>query len=285
MNLDLYQRGTTMPTHYLRLTDGTIAFDDQGQGPLVLCMPAGGDIRSEYRFLTPQLLAAGYRVVTMDIRGQGETSAYWPDYTDAALGSDMLALIKHLETESAFIIGTSKAMGGALQAALQEPSLVRGLVLIGPFVAAPRSALLTNLMNGLILFPLWGVALYCSYFLKLYPKARPADFEEHLGKVRAMLKEPGRLRALRLLFSESSGATYARHSEVQAPALILMGSRDPDFKNPEQEARTLAERLPIASVQIFEGAGHHLQVEEPELVGHSILAFLARCDEPKAARF
>ena len=137
MTIDLYQKGTTMPTHYLRLTDGTIAFDDQGQGPLVLCMPAGGDIRSEYRFLTPQLLAAGYRVVTMDMRGQGETSASWPDYTDAALGSDMLALIRHLGAASAFIIGTSKATGGALQASLQASDIVGGLVLISPFVAAP----------------------------------------------------------------------------------------------------------------------------------------------------
>ncbi|GHO58488.1 alpha/beta fold hydrolase [Ktedonobacter robiniae] len=85
-----------MQTHYLKLADGTIGFDDQGQGPLVLCMPAGGDLRSEYRYPTPQLVAAGYRVVAMDMRGQGESSVDWPSYTDAALGSDMLALIKHL---------------------------------------------------------------------------------------------------------------------------------------------------------------------------------------------
>jgi pimeloyl-ACP methyl ester carboxylesterase len=271
-----------MLTQYLRLADGTIAFDDQGKGPLVLCIPAGGDLRSEYRFLTPQLLAAGYRVVTMDMRGQGEMSASWPEYTDAALGSDMLALIKHLGASSALLIGTSKGCGGALQAALQEPDTVRGVVLIAPFVAAPRSAFLTNLMTGFIFFPLWGVALYGSYFPKMYPKARPADFEDHLGRVRAMLKEPGRLRATRLLFSESSGATYSHHSQVQAQILILMGSHDPDFKHPEQEARTLAERLPHAIVQIMEGAGHHLQVELPEQTAQSVLAFLADVEQHSA---
>jgi pimeloyl-ACP methyl ester carboxylesterase len=273
-----------MPTQYLRLADGTLAFDDQGQGPLVLCMPAGGDLRSEYRFLTPQLVAAGYRVVTMDMRGQGETSVYWPEYTDAALGADMLALVRHLGAEPAFIIGASKATGAALQAGLQAPELVRGLVLIGPFVAAPRSALLTDMMTGFIFFPLWGVPLFCAYFPRMYPKARPADFKEHVRRVRQMLKEPGRLRALRLLFSESSGATYARHSQVEARTLILMGSRDPDFKSPEQEARTLASRLPHATEQIIAGAGHHLQVEEPEVVGESILAFLRSFGEHPAPR-
>jgi len=284
MNKDhCFQKGTAMSTQYLHVTDGIIAFDDQGQGPLVLCMPAGGDLRSEYRYLTPQLIAAGYRVVTMDMRGQGESSVDWPEYTDAALGSDMLALIKHLGSSPAFLIGASKAAGAALQASLQEPSLVRGLVLIGPFVAAPRSALLTKLTVFLLLAPPWGVALFSSYFPRMYPKARPADFEEHRRRVKAMLREPGRLHALRQLFSESSGATYTRHGEVQAPTLILMGSRDPDFKDPEQEARTLAGRLPHAAVQIIEGAGHHLQVEEPEVVGQSILAFLQTCDKPEAA--
>src|SRR5258708_30858032 len=106
----------------------------------------------------------------------------------------MLALMKHLGGGPAFIIGTSKATGGALQAAVEAPSLVRGLVLIGPFVAAPRSPLLTHLTTGLLLAPLWGVALYSAYFPKMYPKARPADFKEHLGKVRAILHDPCRSR-------------------------------------------------------------------------------------------
>jgi pimeloyl-ACP methyl ester carboxylesterase len=268
-----------MPTQYLALPDGQIAFDDQGQGPLILCVPAGGDLRSEYRFLTPQFIATGYRVVTMDLRGQGESSVRWPAYTDAALASDMLALIRHLQTGPAVIVATSKATGGALRAAVDAPELVSGLVLMGIMVAAPRSPALAHLMTWFLLNPLWGRTLYNLYFPKLYPKARPADFEEHRGRVMAMLKEPGRLRALRLLFSESSGATYARHAQVQAPVLILMGSRDPDVKHPEQEAQTLGRRLPHATVQIIDGAGHHLAAEAPAVVGPRMLTFLARIEQ------
>src|SRR5947209_20368365 len=96
LGIGLLKEGTTMQTQYLKLSDGTIAFDDQGQGLLVLCMRGGGDLRSEYRFLTPLLVAAGYRAVTMDRRGPGDSSPYWPRYTDAALGSDMLPLLKHV---------------------------------------------------------------------------------------------------------------------------------------------------------------------------------------------
>src|SRR5262249_17645874 len=125
-----YSGGVETPstaTQYLQLPGGTLAFDDQGGGPLVVCVPAGGALRSEYRFLTPQLLAAGYRVVTMDIRGQGQSSARWPAYTDAALGVDMLALIDHLGVDAPFLIGTSQATGAALHAAVQAPERVRAL--------------------------------------------------------------------------------------------------------------------------------------------------------------
>jgi hypothetical protein len=37
----------------LVLAEGTLAYDDQGAGPLVVMVPGLGDLRQEYRFLTP----------------------------------------------------------------------------------------------------------------------------------------------------------------------------------------------------------------------------------------
>ncbi len=42
-----------METQFLTLPEGNIAYDDQGSGPLVLCVPGLGDLRAEYRFLAP----------------------------------------------------------------------------------------------------------------------------------------------------------------------------------------------------------------------------------------
>src|SRR5215469_14014539 len=98
-----------MATEYLTVADGRLAYDDQGTGPLVVCMPSMGDLRQEYRFLTPRLVEAGYRVVTMDLRGLGESSVHWPDYSVAAVGADVLALIRHLHAGPARIVGTSMA--------------------------------------------------------------------------------------------------------------------------------------------------------------------------------
>src|SRR5258705_11185122 len=71
---------TVTSTRYLEVPGGRLAYDDTGTGPLVVCLPGLGDLRASYRFLAPRLVAAGYRVVTMDLRGLGESSTGWADY-------------------------------------------------------------------------------------------------------------------------------------------------------------------------------------------------------------
>lgn len=74
----------------------------------MLAIPGMGDLRSQYRALRPQLQQAGYRVVTMDVRGNGETSATWFDYSARAVGGDALGLIAHLQAGPAAIVPGSR---------------------------------------------------------------------------------------------------------------------------------------------------------------------------------
>ena len=87
-----------MTTQFFEQSKGTIAYDDsQGDGELVVLLPGMGALRSEYRFLAPALVDAGYRVVTADLRGHGESSVDWPEYTLPAAGQDILDLIDYLD--------------------------------------------------------------------------------------------------------------------------------------------------------------------------------------------
>ena len=265
-----------MCTQLLTVADGKIAFDDQGVGPLILCVPAGGDLRSEYRFLTPLLVAAGYRVVTMDLRGQGESTAKWPSYTATDIGRDMLALLQYLNAGPATVIATSKPVQAAVWLAVEAPELTSALILSGGYARA-QPAWRAKLMAETLLAPLWGHALYASFFPTLYPTTRPPDFDEHFNKVKAMLREPGRLRAMRRIFTDNGQEADARVEQVQVPVLVVMGSRDPDFKQPEQEAQAFAARFHAtqAKVALIEGAGHHPQAEMPEQTAAYFLDFLA----------
>ena len=55
----------------------------------------------------PLLVEAGLRVVTVDQRGMGASSATWPEYGSTPLALDLIALIRHLDAGPAIIYGTS----------------------------------------------------------------------------------------------------------------------------------------------------------------------------------
>jgi pimeloyl-ACP methyl ester carboxylesterase len=266
-----------MATQFLDVPGGRIAYDDQSSGPLVVCVPGMGDVRGEYRFLASQLVAASYRVVTVDLRGHGESSVGWPDYGKPAIGGDIVALIRQLDAGPARIIGTSYAAGAAVCAAAQAPELVAGLVLVGAFVRDHGSVLQQRLNRALyaILFAdPWGATMWRNYVPRLYPTHRPEDFAAYLAALSANLRQSGRMHAFRRMMATSSTATEAALTSVRAPALVLMGTRDPDFKSPEHEAAWIASQV-HGTVQLIDGAGHYPHAELPDATGRAILAFLA----------
>ena len=261
-----------MSTQYLSHHAGRIAYDDTGSGPLVLCAPSIGDVRAEYRFLTPHLLAAGFRVVTMDLRGHGESSTQWGDFSVAGVGSDMLALIRHLDGGPALIISTSMAAGAAAWAAVEASSLVAGIVMIGAAVHGEVSGANRLLYKALFARP-WGVAFWQWYYATLYPTRKPADFATYKAALGTNLKEKGRLEAMLAAVLAPKTASGERLERVTAPVLVLMGSKDPDFKQPEVEARWVADAVHGRYVMV-DGAGHYPHAEMPEIAAPIIVDFL-----------
>ena len=102
-----------MQTRFFTRPEGTLAYSDyEADGELVLMLPGMGALRSEYRYLAPKLSEAGYHAVTVDLRGQGESSVPWERYDVPSVGADILALIDHLKAGPAHVIGTSEPGGG-----------------------------------------------------------------------------------------------------------------------------------------------------------------------------
>lgn len=271
-----------MPTKYFDHENGKIAYDDTGEGPLVICVPSLGDVRGEYRFLIPQLAAAGYRVVSMDPRGHGETSVEWNDYSVAGVGKDMIALIRELDAGPAVIIGTSMAAGAAVWAAAEAPDLVRGMIMVGPFVRGDGNWLLGSIFSLMFARP-WGPSMWMKYYASLYPSRKPADFAEYSEELLKNLKERGRLESVVYMLRASKRASEVRISKVNKPTLVLMGSKDPDFKNPETEAKWIAENLK-GTYKLIENAGHYPHAEMPEVTGPLMLSFIQSLPELRQER-
>jgi pimeloyl-ACP methyl ester carboxylesterase len=260
-------------TQYLSVPDGRIAFDDQGSGPLVLLVPGMGDLRSTYRFLTPALVAAGYRVVATDLRGHGESDAGFPTYGDDETASDITALLRHLDAP-AVVVGNSMGAGAAVIVAADTPELVSGLVLIGPFVRQPATATpAAKLFLRVLMARPWSAGVWKSYLPKLYAGAKPRDFTEYRDAVAAAIKRPGYARAFSLTTRTDHVRAGKSLASINALTLVVMGDKDPDFPSPQAEADWISNALDGTTVMI-EDAGHYPQSQQPEQTSAAIIDFL-----------
>jgi pimeloyl-ACP methyl ester carboxylesterase len=265
-----------MEPHFLDVPGGRLAYDVTGpdHAALVLCVAGMGDTRAAFRLLAPKLVGAGYRVARMDQRGHGASSAGWPGYGSPATGEDMLALIRHLGGP-ATILGHSNAAAAAIWATAQEPALVSGLVLVGPFLKDGKPSPILRLAERLVT----GSPLLWTrfYYPSLYKAAKPADFDEYLRAMRVSLREPGRMAALRGVATEQERCR-ARVPELRCPVRIVMGTKDPDFPDAVAAARdgeALIGQYTEVSLELIEGAGHYPHAEVPEVTFSAIVPFLA----------
>jgi pimeloyl-ACP methyl ester carboxylesterase len=265
-----YQPGKT---RFLKTAEGTLAYDDSGgRGPAVICLPGMGDLRSTYRFLSPRMAAAGYRVITMDVRGHGESSTGWKEWDAPAVGGDVLALMRSLGIDKAHLIGNSFAAGSVYWAAVHSPERVLSLTLLGPAMHDGRPNPLLNVIVNVGLSGSWGPGFWIAYWDGLFPVKKPEDFAAVRSALRANLAEPGRLAALKKMAFASKAPIEAILGKAELPILLIMGTKDKDFPDPAAEAAMLGTRTG-ARVEML-AAGHYPHVELPEQAAGLILPFL-----------
>ncbi|KAK0642659.1 Non-heme chloroperoxidase [Lasiodiplodia hormozganensis] len=104
--------------------------------PILLIHGWGCDLL-DWSFQIPFLLALGFQVLALDLRGHGRSPAYpsptaFPSlYSPTAFAADASALLSHLNfTQPALVMGHS--LGGLVAAilAIEHPAQVRGAVLV-----------------------------------------------------------------------------------------------------------------------------------------------------------
>lgn len=260
-----------MTTEFLQRPEGRIAYEVSGQGPLVVLAPGMGDLRSTYRLLTPQLVEAGFTAVATDLRGHGDSDATFSSYGDVDTAGDLAALLDHLG-RPAVVVGNSMSAGSAAYLAAKRPELVRGIVLVGPFVRDPEVSGVLRLLMRIAMTPAWAATVWKSYLPRLYAGTRPADFDAQLSSVVSSLKRPGYAKSFSATTRTTHAPVEAVLDQVSAATLVVMGELDPDFKDPETEARWIADRLHGQVVMVPE-SGHYPHAQRPDLVGPAVVEF------------
>ncbi|HTQ89375.1 MAG TPA: alpha/beta hydrolase [Streptosporangiaceae bacterium] len=277
-------------TEFLEVAGGRIAYDVTGEGPLVVLSHGIGDRRQAYRFLAPRLAQAGYRVASADLRGHGESSMGWKSVTGADdaithpdIAGDLLALIRHLGGP-AVVVGHSISGGAATIAAVQEPDLVSAIVEINPFTKKQSLSLVGLLrirryrqgLTRLITLQLTkSLGPWLRYLDVAYP-TKPADYDDYITALVAKLREPGRMAEFMKTGKSKPAETGARLPDVRCPALVVMGTLDPDFADPQAEGDAIVAAMPAGTgtVAMVGGGGHYIHAQSPDEVAALVIPFL-----------
>ena len=269
-----------MSTHHLQRPEGRLAWTSEGEGPLVLLVPGMGDTRATWRELVGPL-AETHRVVAMDLRGHGDSDTTFTRHGDEVTAQDVLALVEHLAAGPAVLIGNSMGASAAVWAAAERPDLVAGLVLVSPFLAEPTtSRLARGTMHAayrLLFARPWGAWAWSRYYAGPLNRGRTAPWlPEHVAELRESLRRPDRLRSLRHLVLQLDHSGVAERAErLDVPSLVVIGERDPDYRDPAAELARATEILHGAGLLVADAA-HYPQHQAPDVVLPAVRELLAR---------
>lgn len=262
---------------FIAVDGGQLYFEADGSGhPLVLVHAGVANLRQ----WDPQVpdFAEHYRVIRYDTRGWGQSET---EHVEFANRADLATVLDHFGERSAFVLGLSRGGSIALDFALDYPERTDALIVaaggIGGFETAetPEEE------------AMWAEV---ERHEQAHDWAWLADFETHFWVDGPGQPEDRVDPAIRARVHDWILTTYQaeknegiplrleppaneRLAELRVPTLVMVG--DLDERTTQLSCRRLADVVPGARFEAFEGAAHMLNLEQPEKFTRLVLDFLA----------
>lgn len=268
---------------FIETRDGIeLFFRDLGEGsPVVLIhgWPLNGDM---WEYQVPALIAAGYRVITYDRRGFGQSDQPLDGYDYDTFADDLSDLLEELDLEDVALVGFS--MGGgevARYLGRYGSERVAKAVLLGavpPFLlqtpehpAGAPMAVFDGMIAGIKADRPQFFAEFGKNFYGI-PANPVSQGIQDWTLIHALKASPkGTVDCV-----TAFGTTDFREDlpKIDVPTLILHGDADA-IVPVEISAREAVKLIPGATLQELAGAPHGLFFTHKDAVNAALLAFLA----------
>lgn len=243
-----------------------LAYDDRGKGEPVFVFAHGWTCNRS--FFAPQVehFSQHHRVVSIDLRGHGESDKPQGAYPIAAYAYDIAYMIGQLGLGKTVAVGHSMGGLAVLQLAAAYPECVGAIIMIepAPFISSPERLAAIEVLISTIEAgdqEQWRQLLRQRYFLPTSDK----NIMENVLKVMMAAPTHVAVNAMRGI-QEFEGLTAAARCRV--PALHLAAT--PPLNPPH----LMSEWLPHVVNGWTVGAGHFNQLEVPGQVNAMIEGFL-----------
>jgi len=251
-----------------------LAYDDLGSGQPVLLVHGHPFDRSMWRPQAEHLAGSGYRVVTPDLRGYGQSKAQDTKTGLDVFASDLVELADHLHLDR-FVLG-GLSMGGqiVMQLVKDHPGRVQALLLADTFAGLDTPQAKQARYDTADRITEEGMEGYAEELLpKMISKqtraSRP-DVEEHVLTMMRNAPKEGAAAALRGR-AERPDYTPAL-ATVRVPALVVVGSDD-EF-TPVADAELIHREIKTSTLVVIEGAGHLPNLERETEFDEALSTFL-----------
>ncbi len=221
----------------------------------------------------PALLAGGYRVVRMDMRGHGGSEAVDGPYTLHALADDVAALLATLAIERAHFVGLSIGAMLGQSLALRYARAFESFVFCDAQPSAPASARaawsgpLAMVRRSNSLAPMRGGMLK-AWLGDAFKTARPERWQAIADTLLAT--SPVGFEGCVAAMSDFDFT--AELPSLRAPALVVCGAAD--TMTPPAENRRLADAIPGARYEEIAGARHFVNVEAADAFNRILVDWL-----------
>jgi len=260
-------------------------YEDHGAGtPIVLIhgWPLSG---RSWENQVPALIDAGYRVITYDRRGFGESSQPWSGYDYDTLAADLDALIRHLDLRDATLVGFSMGGGEVVRylATYGQDRITKAVLAsaVPPYLykAADNpdggldDAGIAGFEEGVKGDRLAFLDGFATSFFSAGDDLKVSQPQrEYARDVAAFASPKGTLDCIAAFARTDFRGDLAK---ITVPTLVIHG--DSDGVVPfEVSGKRSAELIAGAELVVIEGGPHAINATHAQRFNQALLAFLAR---------
>lgn len=255
------------------VVDGSsIAFEQAGEGPLVVLLHGGLSDSREWR---RQLdgLSDSFTVVAWDAPGCGRSpdpplTFRMPDYADR-----LCAFIEALGLDQPHVVGLSWGSTLALELYRQHPKLPVTLVLASAYAgwagSLPADVVAERLEGTLRQLELPRRQLVRGWIPSLFTDQAPAEM---VDEVVAMMSEFHPIGARAMLYSMAEADLRDVLPQIEVPTLLVYG--EADVRSPLPVAEELHAQIRGSKLVVVPEAGHQCNIEAADRFNAEVRGFL-----------
>ena len=223
-----------------------------GSGPPVILLHGGLGNAGNWGHQVPALVAAGYRAIVLDSRGQGHSTRDDRPYSYELMAADTRAVMDHLGIARAAFIGWSDGADTALVLARETPERSAGVY----FFACNADA------GGTLPF------VFTDRIGRIY--------SQHVKDYAAMSPTPDAFEPMRddlgIMQKAQPSYTAADLASIAVPVWAVLGEGEEFIRR--EHLQYIADTIPGARFLLLPGVSHFAPLQRPGAFNATLLDFL-----------